>query len=136
MKVIDVLAANQISEPSPILGNTDNFQSLIRIKNTAKFMSNELLVVSQEFLAEEEKLCQTMPKPNKKKEGGPYSPHDKQIRRNEVYRYHFDYGYSARRIAELMKINRNTINSDIKYWYSKVTKSHDIQSRIWNISNP
>ena len=32
----------------------------------------------------------------------------------------FEYGYSARKIAELMKINRNTINGDIDYWYGKI----------------
>lgn len=44
-----------------------------------------------------------------------------------MYRYHFEYGYSARKIAELLKINCNTINGDITYWYSKITKSNDIQ---------
>lgn len=48
-------------------------------------------------------------------------------RRNEVYRLHFEYGYSARKISELIKINRNTINGDIKHWYSKISKSNDIQ---------
>ena len=65
--------------------------------------------------------------PISKKNGGPYSKRDMQARRNEVYRYHFDYGYSARKISELIKINRNTINGDIKHWYSKVAKSNDIQ---------
>ena len=44
-----------------------------------------------------------------------------------MYRYHFEYGYSARKISELLNINRNTINGDIKHWYSKVTKANDIQ---------
>ncbi|MDH3764431.1 MAG: hypothetical protein OER82_01295 [Nitrosopumilus sp.] len=58
---------------------------------------------------------------------GPYSKSELEKRRNEVYRYHFEYGYSARKIAELMKINRNTINGDIKHWYSKISNSNDIQ---------
>ena len=84
--------------------------------------------ISPEFIAEnkEQQLCQTMP--ISKKNGGPYSKHDAQARRNEVYRYHFEYGYSARKISELMKINRNTINGDIKHWYSKVANSNDIQT--------
>ena len=73
-----------------------------------------------------------MPKPHKR---GPYSKQELEKRQNEVYRLHFEYGYSARKIAELMNINRNTINGDIKHWYSKVTKSHDIQleSAIYTI---
>lgn len=66
---------------------------------------------------------------NARKKGGPYSKADRQIRRKEVYRLHFEYGYSALKISELMKINRNTINGDIQYWYSKVVKN-------WNDSSP
>jgi len=79
------------------------------------------LDISEEFLAE----CQTMPK--SQRHNGQYTKQEIQKRRNEVYRYHFEYGYSARKIAELIKINRNTINGDIKHWYSKVTKANDIQ---------
>ena len=84
------------------------------------------LQVSEEFLAEEQQLCQTMPKP--KKGGGQYSKQDKSSRRNKVYRYHFEYGYSARKISELVKINRNTINGDIKYWYSRISKNNSVQN--------
>ena len=65
-----------------------------------------------------------MPKLHK---NGPYSKQELEKRRNEVYRLHFEYGYSARKIADMMKINRNTINGDIHHWYSKITKSNDIQ---------
>jgi len=82
--------------------------------------------ITPEFIAEnKQQLCQTMPISNKK--GGPYSKQELEKRRNEVYRLYFEYGYSARKIAELMNINRNTINGDIKHWYSKVAKSNDIQ---------
>ena len=46
----------------------------------------------------------------------------------EVYRYHFDYGYSGRKIAGIMKINRNTVNGDIEFWYSKIAGSINIYS--------
>ncbi len=65
---------------------------------------------------------------NARKKGGPYSKADRQIRRKEVYRLHFEYGYSALKISELMKINRNTINGDIQFWYSKVVKNWDNSS--------
>jgi len=82
---------------------------------------SEDLQVSKEFL--EEQLCQTMPK--SKKEGGPYPKSQKKIRRDEVFKLHFDYGYSARKIADIMKINRNTINSDIAFGYSQLQKQDD-----------
>ena len=81
--------------------------------------------ISHEFIQENQQLCQTMPK--SQRHNGQYTKHEIQKRRNEVYRYHFEYGYSARKISELMNINRNTINGDIKHWYSKVAKSNDIQ---------
>ena len=78
------------------------------------------LDISEEFLAE----CQTMPK--SQRHNGQYTKQEIQKRRNEVYRYHFEYGYSARKIAELIKINRNTINGDIKHWYSKISNKNYI----------
>jgi len=56
------------------------------------------------------------------KKGGPYTKSEQRKRREEVYRLHFDYGYSARKIAELMKINRGTINRDIGFLYTNVIK--------------
>lgn len=79
------------------------------------FMSE---LIPGEFLSEQ--LCQTMPK-----KGGPYSQQSKKTRRGEVFKLHFDYGYSARKIAELMKINRNTINSDIGFLYSQLQKENE-----------
>ncbi|GFN40538.1 MAG: conserved hypothetical protein [Marine Group I thaumarchaeote] len=67
------------------------------------------------------------------KKGGPYTKNDQEKRLNEVYRLHFEYGYSAVKIAELMKINRNTINSDISFLYSQISKNwknYDIGSWI------
>jgi len=83
--------------------------------------STVLPQVSKEFLNENQK-CETRSKLGKKK-GGPYNKTDRQARRIEVYRLHFEYGYSALKISELMKINRNTINSDIQYWYQKTVKN-------------
>ncbi|MDE1725903.1 MAG: hypothetical protein KGH89_01390 [Thaumarchaeota archaeon] len=61
-----------------------------------------------------------------KKEGGPYSKLERDKRMQEVYKLHFEYGYSARKISELMKVNRNTINGDINYWYSKIFRNYNI----------
>jgi len=81
----------------------------------------ENLHISKEFL--EGQLGQTMPK--SEKSGGPYPVHAKKLRRDEVFRLLFDYGYSARKIAEMIKINRNTINSDITYWYSQLQRDDE-----------
>jgi len=83
--------------------------------------SSELPDITKQFLKDNQTSCKTTK--SRKKKGGPYSETDRQKRRNEVYRLHFEYGYSALKISELMKINRNTINGDIQYWYSKVEKN-------------
>ena len=84
---------------------------------------SKLPQITSDFLDENEKLCQTV---SNSKKGGPYSKNERDSRRKEVYRLHFDYGYSARKIAELMKINRNTVNGDIDYWYSKIIKNNNV----------
>jgi len=56
------------------------------------------------------------------KKGGPYTKHDQNERKNKVYNLHFEKGYSAIKIAEMLRINRNTINEDIKYWYARVSE--------------
>ena len=53
------------------------------------------------------------------KKGGPYTKDEKHKRLDEVHRLHFDYGFSARRIANVMKINRNTINQDVNEMYGR-----------------
>jgi len=56
----------------------------------------------------------------KSKKGGPYTKQEQEKRRNDVFNLHFEYGYSAVQIAKLLNVNRNTINDDIKYWYSEL----------------
>jgi len=81
---------------------------------------NDLLQVPEEFLKENVEYAKTK---RKRKNGGPYSKGDKNKRQDEVYRLHFEYGYSARKIAEVMNINRNTINRDVDYLYYKACKN-------------
>jgi len=54
------------------------------------------------------------------KKGGPYTKQEQEKRRDEVFNLHFEYGYSAVQIAKLLNVNRNTINDDIKYWYTEL----------------
>ena len=71
--------------------------------------------VSQEFLQ-----AGIVSKQIKKRKGGPHLKHKREKRRNEVFKLHFKYGNSAVSISQLLKANRNTINSDINYWYRKM----------------
>jgi len=72
------------------------------------------LEVSDEFIEESKNICQHRPKTS------PHTKSERKSRREEVFKLHFEYGYSARKISQLMNINRNTINSDVSFWYSKL----------------
>ena len=80
------------------------------------------LDITPEFIEQNRKLGQTIPK----KKGGRYTKQEKQKRQDEVYKLHFDYGYSARKIAKLTQVSKNTINNDVAYWYSKIGENHNI----------
>ncbi len=67
-------------------------------------------------------------KNSESKKGGPYTKNDQEKRRNEVYRLHIEYGYSAVKISKMIKVNRNTVNKDIKYWNAELAAE-------WNISD-
>jgi len=85
--------------------------------------------ISKDFIETNKKF-----KPNtRRKKGGRYTKQEIIDRKNEVHRLHFEYGYSARKIADLMKINRNTINGDISYWYSKILRSGDVFNASYRI---
>ena len=62
------------------------------------------------------------------KKGGPYTKKEQDERRQEVFKLHFEKGYSASKIFEMLKVNRNTINEDIRYWYSELASelNHDV----------
>ncbi len=42
------------------------------------------------------------------KKGGPYTKQEKEDRQIEVNKLHFEYGYSAVKIAEMLNVNRKT----------------------------
>jgi len=81
---------------------------------------NSSINVSAEFIQENQKLNSS----KILKKGGPYTKIDREKRRREVYKLHFEYGYPAIKIAEIMNVNRNTVNGDIDYWYSQVANKH------------
>ena len=75
--------------------------------------------ISDDFIEQGKNLGQHRPKTS------PHTKSERKSRRDEVFRLHFEYGYSARAISALMKINRNTINSDVAFWYSKIRVDYD-----------
>jgi transposase-like protein len=83
---------------------------------------NSPVDIDVEFIKQNQKLYSE----KISKKGGPYTKTQRDQRRQEVYRLHFEYGYSAKKIAELMKVNRNTVNGDVDYWYSKISKNTNI----------
>lgn len=61
------------------------------------------------------------------KRGGPYKRHEQAKRQDEVYRLHFELGYSASKISEMMHVNRKTINSDINRLHDRLhSQMHEI----------
>jgi len=88
--------------------------------------SPEIQEISKDFVNQNKKQRQKM---SAKKRGGPYNKQERIKRKNEVYKLHFEFGYSSIQIADMMKINRNTINGDISSWYDKINKN-------WKLVDP
>lgn len=65
------------------------------------------------------------------KQGGPYPKKEQEDRRQKVYSMYFEKGFSAIKIASELEVNRNTINQDIKFLRSDITKKDQIKPAIW-----
>ena len=76
------------------------------------------LEIPQEFIDENLGAIQNIVKPSQK--FSPYTKKERQKRRLEVFRLHVELGCSAVKISELMNVNRNTINQDIKWCYDQI----------------
>ncbi len=63
------------------------------------------------------------------KNGGPYTKHEQEQRRSKVYELYFEKGYSAIKISEELDVNRNTVNSDIRFLLSQAS-SHLGQDKV------
>ncbi len=55
----------------------------------------------------------------------PFTRAERKERRDEVYGLHFDNGIPATRIAELMKVDRNTINNDLKILNNNAVREYN-----------
>lgn len=76
--------------------------------------------INQEFI-EQGKIIK-----KSKKRGGPYPKGLQDKRKDEGYKLHFEYGYSERRIAQMMSINRGTVRSDLDFLYRQVMEKNDL----------
>lgn len=67
------------------------------------------------------------------KKGGRYTKKEQEERKIQVYHLHFEENKSAIKIAELLHVNRNTINEDIRYWHLQLAnemKAQDLTAKM------
>ena len=82
---------------------------------------------NQKYLEEDKQSSSDLVKPrhNPKHKFAPYTKSERRLRRSEVYKLHFEYGIPATRIAGMMKVDRNTINNDLKVLYQKALSDYN-----------
>ena len=56
----------------------------------------------------------------------PFTKAERRKRRTEVYKLHFENGMPATRIAQLMNVDRNTINKDLKFLYRQALNDYNV----------
>jgi len=56
----------------------------------------------------------------------PFTEAERRKRRIEVYKLHFENGMPATRIAQLMNVDRNTINKDLKFLYHQALNDYNL----------
>jgi hypothetical protein len=83
--------------------------------------------VNQDFIEENKKLNLDLGRhrQNSRRKFAPFTRSQRRKRRMEVYRLHFEKGIPAIRIAEMMNVDRNTINNDLKILYNKALNDYD-----------
>jgi hypothetical protein len=82
--------------------------------------------INQEFIEENKKINLNLvrPRQNNKQKFAPFTRSQRRKRRMEVYKLHFEHGMPATRIAGLMKVDRNTINNDLKILYREALNDY------------
>jgi hypothetical protein len=83
--------------------------------------------LKQDHLEENKQSSSDLVKPshNFKHKFAPYTKSERRVRRSEVYKLHFEHGMPATRIAEIMNVDRNTINNDLKVIYQKALNDYN-----------
>lgn len=83
------------------------------------------LQIDQAFIEENKKINLVRHRQNHKHKFAPFTRSQRRKRRMEVYRLHFEKGIPAIRIADMMNVDRNTINNDLKILYSKALNDYN-----------
>jgi hypothetical protein len=78
--------------------------------------------INQQFIEENKKINLNLVRHRHK--FAPFTRSQRRKRRMEVYKLHFEHGVPATRIAELMKVDRNTINNDLKILYREALNDY------------
>jgi len=75
--------------------------------------------INQEFIEENKKINLNLVRhrQDSRHKFAPFTKSQRRKRRIEVYKLHFEHGIPATRIAQMMKVDRNTINNDLKILY-------------------
>jgi hypothetical protein len=83
--------------------------------------------INKEFIQENKKMNLNLVRhgQNNKRKFTPFTRSQRRKRRMEVYKLHFENGMPATRIAELMKVDRNTINNDLKILYKEALNDYN-----------
>jgi hypothetical protein len=83
--------------------------------------------INQEFIDENKNINLNLVRHrhNHKQKFAPFTRSQRRRRRTEVYKLHFEHGVPATRIAELMKVDRNTINNDLKILYREALNDYN-----------
>src|SRR5437867_5088822 len=97
---------------TPILNSSHNYEPLD-------------FTVNQEFIEENKNINLVRHGQNHKGKFAPFTKSQRRKRRMEVYRLHFENGIPAMRIAQMMKVDRNTINNDLKILYNKALNDYN-----------
>jgi hypothetical protein len=84
--------------------------------------------INQEFIDENKNIIPNLVRhgQNRKHKFAPFTRSQRRKRRMEVYKLHFEHGVPATRIAELMKVDRNTINNDLKILYRGALNDYNL----------
>lgn len=84
--------------------------------------------INEGFIEENKKINLNLvrPRQNYKHKFAPFTRSQRRKRRVEVYKLQFERGMPATRIAELMKVDRNTINNDLKILYRGALNDYNL----------
>jgi hypothetical protein len=109
----EIIKGNCISDTSQVLGNHCPNPTPIHNYGPLDF------TVNQEFIEENKKINLNLVRhrQNSRLKFAPFTRSQRRKRRTEVYKLHFEHGIPATRIAEMMNVDRNTINNDLKILY-------------------